>query len=244
MRRQGLKIAMVVGILSVALHAANISLQSDFSITNGNPNGSWSYTEGMMPSSGSLLSLQTPLNNGNALYPALETGYWGTGNDLNTNTPFLFKALVDGSAAGETNNDFLTGNIVGHSPNAGDYLFATWTAPSAGTLGELSGMIWYAHSMVNRSNDWALFYNDSVLTSGTVANGQGLNNPDLFNEQGFSVNAGDTISIAIRKSSGQDFGSLAGMDLDFGFTATPEPGSFLLLGSGLAGLAALRRKLF
>ena len=98
--------------------------------------------------------------------------------------------------------------------------------------------------MVNRSNDWALFYNDSVLTSGTVANGQGLSNPDLFDEQGFSVNAGDTISIAIRKSSGQQFGSLAGMDLDFGFTATPEPGSFLLLGSGLAGLAALRRKLF
>ena len=95
----------------------------------------------MMPSSGSLLSLQTPLNNGNALYPALETGYWGTGNDLNSNTPFLFKALVDGSAAGETNNDFLTGNIVGHSPNAGDYFFATWTAPSAGTLGELSGNV-------------------------------------------------------------------------------------------------------
>lgn len=72
-------------------------------------------------------------------------------------------------------------------------------------------------------------------------------NPDLFNVAGFEVNANDTISLGIEKSSGQQFGSLAGMDLNFTFTAnqtTPEPGSLLLLGPGVVDLAGLvRRKL-
>lgn len=243
MYRTCLKIVLAVGMLSIALHASMVSLQNDFSITNGNPNGDWSYSEGATVSSATLLTFQIPMNN-NPLYPALSTGYWGTGNDLNVNTPFLFKALVNGSQAGETDNDFLTGNIVGHSPNAGDYLFATWTAPSAGMVGTQSGMVWYAHSAVSRSNDWDLFFDNTTLASGTVTNGQGLNNPDIFSSGGFDVQAGDTISLAIRKSAGQQFGSLAGMDLDFAFTPTPEPGSLILLGSGVVGLAGLlRRKL-
>ncbi len=69
MYRTCLKIVLAVGMLSIALHASMVSLQNDFSITNGNPNGDWSYSEGMTLSSASLLTLQVPLNNKPASIP-------------------------------------------------------------------------------------------------------------------------------------------------------------------------------
>jgi hypothetical protein len=101
----------------MTVHAAAISLQNDLSIGNGNPNGQWVYQDNT-----SNLTLQIRQNNGNPLRPALVSGYWGTGNDLSVNTPDLFKALVNGSSTGESNLDFLTGDIVGHSPNDGSIL--------------------------------------------------------------------------------------------------------------------------
>lgn len=200
---------------------------------------------GSTPAAATLLTLQTPLNNGNPLYAALSSGYWGTGNNLNSNTPDLFKAQVNGSSAGETNNDFLAGNVVGHSPNAGDYLFVTWTAPSAGSVGTQSGEVWYAHSSVTRSNDWVLLFDSVTLTSGTVTSVDSLLNPEPFSSSGFAMNAGDTISLGIKKTAGQTFGSLAGLALTFNFTPSqtpvPEPGTCLALLGGLAVLAIRSR---
>src|ERR1035441_941377 len=78
-------------VVSTVLSADPASLTNDFSITNGNPNGQWSYLD-----NSTLLSLEVPLANGNPAYPAVSNGYWGTGNDLNTNTPDFAKAQVNG----------------------------------------------------------------------------------------------------------------------------------------------------
>ncbi|MBS1716313.1 MAG: PEP-CTERM sorting domain-containing protein [Armatimonadetes bacterium] len=232
-------VCSLVSVVVSAQAQIAVSLANDFSISNGNPNGAWAYQD-----DSTYLSVQIPLNNGNPLYPAVSNGYWGLGNNLNTDTPDLFKAQVSGSSAGETDLDFLAGDIVGHSPNNGTYLYERWIAPSNGSISNLSMLVWYAHSVVNRSSDYVLLDNATSLTSGTASKGNSdRSNAFSYNNAGFSVVAGDVISFGIRKSPGQDFGSLIGESLDFTFTPTavPEPASMACLGLGVAALIRKRR---
>jgi hypothetical protein len=234
-------VGVFAGVFAVSSYAqVDVNLANDFSITNGDPNGNWTYLD-----NSSLLSVQTPLNNGNPIYPAVSGGYWGLGNDLNTNTPDLFKAQVDGSNAGETNGDFLKGDIVSHSPNDGSTLFLNWTAPTAGTITNLTLDVWYAHSLVSRITDFSLTDNSTVLFSGAVSPTVNFNrsHPGSYTYvAGFSVQAGDVISLGLTKAAGQQYGSLSGEYLDFTYTAqaVPEPISMTLL--GLGAVALLRKK--
>lgn len=219
---------------SISAHADAVSLGDDFSLAS-NPNGLWSYQNGV-----TNLTYQAPQNNGNSLIPALSGGFWGISGDINTSTPEIFKAQVNGSSAGETNGDFLALDIVGHSPNDGGTLFARWTAPFDGTISDLVAKVWYAHSVVTRSNDFVLLENSSILGAGTVSSTLNSNRstPATVTAASFNVVAGDVISLGIKKTTGQSFGSLSGMALDFTYTPVPEPGSAVLLVLGLGCLGA------
>jgi hypothetical protein len=221
-----------------------VSLANDFSVSNGNPNGQWVYQDNT-----TNLSLEIPLNNGNPVYPAMSGGYWGTGNNLNVNYPDLFKAQVNGSSAGETNGDFLAGDIVGLAPNDGSTLFERWTAPSSGTITDVTLLVWYAHSLVTRSDDYELLDNSLLLTSGTVSytSFSYRNSPASYdNVAGFSVQAGDVISLGLTKSAGQAYGALAGESLDFTFmpSSVPEPSAGLLLAAVAVGAVVRLRRRF
>lgn len=52
--------------------------------------------------------------------------------------------------------------------------------------------------------------------------------------------AGDILASELTPSAGQEFGSLAGVDVTVDFTAAaaPEPGTILLLAGGLLGMVA------
>lgn len=222
-------------VVAVSQAQVAVNLANDFSISNGNPNGLWTYSD-----NATLLSVEIPLNNGNPFYTAASNGYWGVGNDLYANTPDLFKAAADGTSAGETTNDFLAGDILGHSPNDGTFLKETWTAPSFGVISNLNFAAWYAHSSVNRSSEVTLVHNGTVLTQGVLTNGVGRSSALTYSGSSFNVAQGDIISIWLQKSSGQSFGSIAGESLSFTYTATPEPFSMVALGAG--ALALVRRR--
>lgn len=221
----------------VRLDAAAISLANDFSLSS-NPNGNWSYRKDTL-----FLAFQTPLPNGNPLIPALASGFWGAGPDLNTQTPEIFKALENGSSIGLNNGDFLAGDIVGHSPNDGSSLVAMWTVPSAGTISSLTAKAWYAHSPVSRSNDFTLLYNAIVLGTGTTSTAVNFDRDHaaVLTPAEFDVTAGDFIALSIAKTSGQVDGALSGMALDFTFTPVPEPSTTTCLSIGLAILGATVR---
>lgn len=218
------------------------NLSGDFNYTN-NPNaGGWSYLN-----NSTLLPNQVPLNNGNVLYPAVVPRFFSTGPNMNLDTPFVFKAGVNGSSAGETDADFLQGDIIIHSPNtAGSILTILWTAPQAGTLDFMSD-IWYAHSAVApRVNQVGISLNLTSLTNATISPSSygNRNNPWHVAYDDLAVNAGDTLRFQFQKATGQSFGSLNGIAVTIDFTPIPEPGTgtLLLTAGGVLGLVGLVRR--
>jgi len=233
-------------VAATAAQATNYNLTTDYS-DSANPNGAWSYNY----LGGALAHQAAPDANGNPLIPAISAGgYFSTGSNLNANTPDVLKAAVNGSSAGETNLDFLAGDVVIHSPNDGNALTITWTAPSAGTISDLSAAVWYAHSVVNRSNDVSLSLTGyAVLASWTVSNSSNgdRNNAGTYNSGAttFAVGAGDLLTLSFTHSGSSSVGSLDGVQESFTFTAaatTPLPATLPLLVTGLAGLGWLGRR--
>jgi len=233
-----LAIGSLVG--SAASQAATYNLATDYSNT-ANPNGVWSYLYDGNP----LTHQASPTANGNPLIPAIPAGgYFSTGPDLNSNTPDVLKAAVNGSSAGETDLDFLAGDIVVHSPNvASKALSIVWTAPSAGTISNLSLALWYAHSTVSRSNDVTFSVagvNQNTFTT-SPTNDFNRNAPGTLTGGIFNVNAGDLVTLSFLQSAGQSFGSLTGVAESFDFApvvvaATPLPAALPFFAASLAGL--------
>lgn len=234
-------ISLVFGAV-VSQAAIVYDLESDFSHSL-NPNGVWSFVQGS-----SALPLQSQPTDGNPLNGAAANGYFGVSNNFST-APFIFETSQDGASTSPyTDNDFLAGDIVAHSANpGGSNLFIEWTAPVAGTI-TYSGDVWYAHSPVTRSNDYFLTLDGgSNLAAGSVSSGNGMNraDPSTFASSGsIAVSAGDVLALELAPTAGQDFGSLAGVNLTVTLTASaaPEPGTYLLFGAGLLAITALMKR--
>lgn len=229
-----LALAVPAGVQAQIYHLSN-----DWSDTS-NPNGAWSYGAG-------LTHYAQPTTS-NSLNSAAANGYWGTSADFFT-TPFVLKATSNGSATGAYNdNDFLAGDVLIHSPNSGAPAAITWTAPGAGSI-VLSSSVWYAHSIVTRSDDVMALLNSIVLGSATVTNGITRANQLTLASGSYTVAAGDILVFDFAKTSGQEFGSVAGIAATIDFTAkapggVPEPASWALMlgGFGLLGTAMRRRR--
>lgn len=240
-----LSITVAAFAVSIAGHAQAVSfnLATDFSNVS-NPNSAWSFTRGT-----AIMVHQPASSTGNAFDLAATNGYWGSSTDYNS---MVSKVTVNGSSASPYNNgDFLAGDVVIHSSNPGtfDPLTINWTAPSAGTI-DYASSLWYAHSIVTRSNDVSAFLGSTSLGSITVNNSITRSNAiTSLSGTGLSVLAGDILAFRFTPTAGQNFGSLAGIGLTVNFAprvvtgAVPEPATWamMLFGFGLIGGTMRRR---
>jgi len=237
----GLAIGTLAG--AAAAQAASYNLGTDLSSANsvGSP---WTVTF----NGGTTLPTQPGVgSNGNSLEPAIVGPFFGTGTNLNADVPFVFTAAKNGSNAGLTDNDFLIGDVIIHTPNSGNDVTITWTAPTDGILDNLDFAVWYAHSSVTRSNDVSLaidgdpgspysWVTSTILNSNRSGAGGVSGGP-------LNLSAGDLITLSLAKTALQSFGSLTGVTLSFNFESTvPIPAALPLFMSALVGLGFLARR--
>ncbi len=106
-----------------------------------------------------------------------------------------------------------------------------WTAPASGTF-TFTGSVWYAHSTVQRSDDFSLNLGSTILASGTVAFNStiGNNRSNMAKFSGpFAVLAGQQVTLLIQRTPGS-VGALAGVQLSI--TQSTYYFSQLALGGG------------
>lgn len=225
LRSVTLGLSAAFALLSLpSAQAATYNLAADWSDVS-NPNGVWTYLR-----AGTAFAGTVP--NWSGFGPAwADNGGPGFGF-----TPNLLN--YDGS--GSESIDALIGDIVGHT-NSGDSnsgageLSIRFTNPVAG-IAQISGAIWDAHITVDREQNWAVFVNDVLQTSGTVLGDgtEGRADADAFLLSAVSVGAGDTVELRLVRAPGQ-IGGLLGMDMTVEVAPVPAPAALLLMVSAIAG---------
>lgn len=195
------------------LSASTYDVTTDW-VNNSNPNGPWSYDQGSTP-----LPYQSNLGGGTCFSGVSGiTGGYASGINFGNSPPCLpafFKAT--GNAANP--NDWQTGDVLVHaqdpSNGAGEgQATLVWTAPASGTF-TFTGVIWYAQSTVQRSDDFSLNLGSTVLASGTVAynSASGSNRSNMAKFSGsFGALAGQRVTLVIQRTPGS-VGALAGLQL-------------------------------
>ncbi len=176
-----------------------------------NPNGTWTYREGA-----------------NALP---QTPAWGTQGFLGTQPAWARSAPGAGNtflpgwfrsgALTDLSYDWLSGDIVVHTTDGTNGVGngnanVIWTSPFTGTV-DISGSVWRGRS-IGRGNDWFVYRNGTLLSQGTLADGDGHGRTNPFQLgtgsggaaalRDVDVAVGDTLRLEFAKTS--NFGDFVG----------------------------------
>jgi hypothetical protein len=210
MKRFFVTCVVVVAVSAAAMARAETwDVAKDFSITNGNPNGAWSYGYSVGFSQFTADTTEGMVANGGVCPD------WGPSNQYGDIWKNTTSTTSFGVAPGQVSLS------AGYAANAVDVV--RWTAPRDMTV-EVTGQFY--------SGDWG------VMQTAIFVNGIGQSPYWSASDHGsfdfkLSVTSGETIDFAIYN------GYTAGnTPLGATITAVPEPGTLVMLVAGIVGLAA------
>ncbi len=222
MKMKFLTLLMFTGLFGAVsytpLHAQTYDVYNDFSISNGNPNGVWTYGYSSTLTSSLTLYTTGRINNGN--------NEWV---DLNNN--------ISGDPLVASNPDSVPHNLVPpmsaafHPGAAGEFSHFVWTAPSS-SLFSINATF---TPLDFGGTDVHILHNGVSLFAADVT----PNNPQSYSTTTpLAVLAGDKIDFAVGTGPNQNY-AFDSTGIAASLTQVPEPNSTLL---GLCGMAILLAK--
>lgn len=162
-----LAIAAALATASISAAAPIWNLAADWSNTD-NPNGVWSYNSA--PGEPITTSWPDWDPDSNNSFGSPQPAWAAAPFPQNDHVPVWFKRISDSAGM-----DIPLGEVGMHGPEWNDpvrWVGVSWTNPQDHPV-HVFGSVWYAHPGAGRSADWRVRLNDTELTAGTVAEGDG-----------------------------------------------------------------------
>jgi hypothetical protein len=205
-----------------------------------NPNGTWQYRSGTTDPP--LFADWQSLCGGSPAQPA-----WAPSNTDHNYLPALFQAACTPSSAFSSGIDaanWAKGDIIDHTVDpfngvgngVANYLFTS----NVGGSFNISGTVWDARH-ISRPQGWSLLVNGISMASGSMDGNVSKSSPNTFSVN-FLFNPGTMVELdEFRNGTAGDF---VGSTLTIAGTPSvvPEPGSIMLMGTGLAALWVRARR--
>ncbi len=212
--------------------ALSFSLKGDWS-DDANPNGTWTYREGTnaLPSSASWL-------NTSGMFTGTQPA-WARAASGNTLAPAWFK--LSAALASPTSFDLKTDDVAALTTDATNGVGAgnanvAWKSPFSGVV-DVSGGVWMTRDIGN-GNDWSLYLNSTLLTTGTIASGDAFNRDTPFKLTDGSggadavryvkVQPDDEIRLEFAKTAASTSGDFVGTSFAVNVSAEARVDGYLL----------------
>ncbi len=213
---RGFAVMLLLGSIVLAAppaRAQTYDLAADWSIT-ANPNGAWTY--GRMDASLNFFPFTS----------TVDAAYLGdfTGPQPSWNGGY---PMVLGKSTETCIHDFPLDRVGGHTYNDSNYMAVRWTAPTGGRF-DISGGAWMFRE-IGRADLISLYINgvalfdDVLIPARSAGNNSGatFRLGDAMIADGRSASAllqvplaaGDTVTLAVRKTAASPYGDYVGVDL-------------------------------